>query len=75
MAFILKLGRLIPIAVRISLAGGAAYTTTTYGVWSDSSESKDKLQNVRESWLNLYEIEYPSTQQARPGATSVSVSK
>ena len=75
MAFILKLARLIPAAVRISLAGGAAYGTATFGVWSDSSESKDKLKQVRESWSNLYELEYPqqSAQQAWPSATSVSV--
>ena len=43
--------------VRLSLAGGTAYGTAKVGVWSDSTDSQDKLKEARKS---LYEIEYPA---------------
>ena len=51
--------RLIPTAVRLTLAGGAAYGTVKVGAWSDSSESREKLDKVQESLHNIRELEYP----------------
>ena len=75
MAFLIKFARLVPLAVRLSLAGGAAYGTAKVGVWSDSSGSPDKLRKVRESWLIEREIEYPTVPQHRePWRDAASVS-
>ena len=68
MAFVFRYARLIPLAVRISLAGGTVYGTAKVGVWSDSSESQEKIEKIRESWQNVREIEYPP-----PSSSSVSV--
>ena len=72
MAFIIRIVRLIPLAVRLSLAGGAAYSTAKLDVWSDSSDSQDKLRNVRESWLFRSEIDYPTESEPWRNAASVS---
>lgn len=58
MAFIFRTLTLVPTALRVGLAGGAAYGTTKMGVWSDSSDSQetlDKLKAVKR------EIQYPSS--------------
>lgn len=56
--------------MRLSLAGGTAYGTTKIGVWSDSSNSQDKLREMRKS---LYEIEYPAVSKySRPASSPVS---
>ena len=75
MAFIIRLARLVPLAVRLSLAGGAAYGSAKVGVWSDSSGSQDKLRKVRESWPIEREIEYPTVSpQPEPWRSAASVS-
>lgn len=60
MAFVLRYARIVPLTIRISLAGGAAYGTVKVGAWSESTEqSREKLHHLRESWQNAREIEYP----------------
>ena len=51
--------RLIPTAVRVALAGGVTYGTVKVGAWSDSSDSREKLDKVQESIQSVREIEYP----------------
>ena len=46
-----------PLAVRIFVAGGAGYGTVKYGIWSDSSKSREKLDQIKHSVQR--EIEYP----------------
>lgn len=48
---------MIPLAVRLSLTGGAAYGTAKVGLWSDSAQSQDALRKLKGSWR---EIEYPA---------------
>lgn len=57
MAFIFRIGRMAPLAVRLSLTGGAAYGTVNAGLWSDSVQSQDALKKLKGSWR---EIEYPT---------------
>lgn len=68
MAFIF---RSIPLAIRLSLAGGTTYGTAKIGVWSSSSERQDRWKEVRKS---LYEIEYPvvakHSHRSNPGPVS-----
>ncbi len=59
MAVLLKYGTLIPLAVRLALATGTAYGTVKYNVWSDSSQSREKLEKLKASVQT--EIEYPRT--------------
>ena len=59
MAVLLKYGTLIPLTVRLAVAGGAAYGTVKYNVWSDSSQSKEKLEKLKAS--AQAEIQYPRT--------------
>ena len=51
--------RLIPTAIRLTLAGGVTYGTVKVGAWSDSSDSREKLDKVQESFQSVREIEYP----------------
>ena len=55
MAFIFRMVGLIPTAVRVGVSGGAAYGSAKMGVWSDSTETKEKLDIVQR------EIHYPSS--------------
>ena len=64
MASLFRYIRLVPAAVRLTLAGGAAYGTVKVGAWSDSSESREKLDKVQESLHNIREIEYPPVNTA-----------
>ena len=57
MAFIFRIGRMVPLAVRLTLTGGAAYGTVNAGLWSDSAQSQDALTKLKVSWR---EIEYPA---------------
>ena len=57
MAVLLKMGSLVPTAVRVALSGGAAYGTVKYGVWTDSSQSREKLERLKNSVER--EIQYP----------------
>ena len=57
MAALFRYGRLVPAAVRIILAGGVSYGTVKAGVWSDSTQSREKLDKLS----NVYEIEYPKS--------------
>ena len=60
MAYALKYIRLIPMAIRVSLAGGAAYGTVKVGVWSqDTQASREKLDLLQR------EIEYPQGGKVR----------
>ncbi len=59
MAVLLKYGSLVPLAVRLGLATGTAYGTVKYNVWTDSSQSKEKLEKLKNSVKR--EIEYPKT--------------
>ncbi len=63
MAFIFKTIRLVPTAIRITMAGGVTYGTVKAGAWSDSSDSREKLDKVQESIGNMREIEYPPMEQ------------
>lgn len=60
MAFVLRVGSLLPIAVRVLVTGGAAYGSVRVGVWEDSSKSRETLENWRRSLRDMREIEYPS---------------
>lgn len=40
---------IFPAALRIGLAGGAAYGTVRAGVWSDSSKSGEKLERIEQA--------------------------
>ena len=54
-AYALKFVKLIPMAVRVSAAGGAAYGSVKVGAWSPSTQnSKDRLDQLQR------EIEYPA---------------
>ena len=54
MAYAVKYLKLVPLAIRVSLAGGAAYGSVKVGAWSVSTQtSKDKLDQLQR------EIEYP----------------
>lgn len=55
MAVVFQYARLIPLALRVSLAGGAAYGTVKVGAWSDGKESRERLEQLQ----NRREIEYP----------------
>jgi len=57
MTFVFRILALVPGALRVGVAGGAAYGTTKLGVWSDSSESIEKFDRLRTS---RREILYPS---------------
>ncbi|XP_064388566.1 uncharacterized protein LOC135336624 [Halichondria panicea] len=59
MAFVFRTLRLVPTAIRVTVAGGVTYGTVKAGAWSDSSDSREKLDKVQESISNLREIEYP----------------
>ena len=59
MAFVFRTIRLVPTAIRVTVAGGVTYGTVKAGAWSDSSDSREKLDKVQESISNLREIEYP----------------
>ncbi len=72
MAFVFKTIRLVPAAIRITMAGGVTYGTVKAGAWSDSSESREKLDNIQESLSNMREIEYPAMQQSHTVRTYVS---
>ncbi len=65
MAFVLQLARLVPIAVRLAVAGGAAYGTVRAGAWEDSSGSRDSVEQWRHSF-NIREIEYPPPPSKEP---------
>ena len=55
-AYALRVLKLVPVAVRVGVAGGAAYGSVKVGMWSprtqDSRETLDQLQR---------EIHYPTT--------------
>lgn len=55
MAVVFQYARLIPLALRVSLAGSAAYGTVKIGAWSDGKESRERLEQLQ----NIREIEYP----------------
>ena len=55
MAVVFQFARLIPLALRVSLAGAAAYGTVKVGAWSDGKESRERLEQLQ----NIREIEYP----------------
>lgn len=57
MAFIFRIGRMVPLAVRLFLTGGVAYGTVSAGLWSDSAKSQEALRTLKGSWR---EIEYPA---------------
>lgn len=57
MAFVFRTLALIPTALRIGVAGGAAYGTAKVGVWSDSTESREKLEQINQAVQK--EIHYP----------------
>lgn len=57
MAFLLRLGALVPTAIRVAVPGGAVYGSAKYEVWADSKESREKLDRLRNSVER--EIEYP----------------
>lgn len=57
MAVLLKYGSLIPLALRVAVAGGATYGTVKQGVWRDSTESREKLTQMKQAVQK--EIEYP----------------
>ena len=59
MATLLKYGSLIPVAIRVALSGGAVYGSVKSGIWSDSSQSPEKLERLKQSVQK--EIEYPKT--------------
>ena len=59
MAFVFRTISLVPMAIRVTVAGGVTYGTVKAGAWSDSSDSREKLDKVQESISNLREIEYP----------------
>ena len=59
MASLLKLGALIPAALRVTLSGGAVYGSVKYGVWTDSKNSPEKLERLKKSVER--EMEYPKT--------------
>ena len=47
MAVLIKYFSIIPAALRIGLAGGAAYGTVKADVWSDSSKTIEKLEHMK----------------------------
>lgn len=47
----------IPAAVRVAISGGAIYGSAKYGVWTDSSESRERLDRLIQSTQR--ELEYP----------------
>lgn len=57
-SYALRMLRLVPMAVRVSAAGGAAYGSVKVGMWSprtqDSREKLDQLQR---------EIHYPTSSE------------
>lgn len=57
-SYTLKVVKLIPMAIRVSAAGGVAYGSVRGGAWStntqDSREALDQLQR---------EIQYPATRK------------
>ena len=55
MADVFQFARLIPLALRVSLAGGITYGTVKVGAWSDGKESRERLEQLQ----NIREIEYP----------------
>ena len=57
MSFVFRIVAMVPAALRAGTAGGAVYGTAKLGVWSDSSESKEKLDRLR-TWTDR-EIQYP----------------
>ena len=59
MAALLKYGKLIPLAIRVGVAGGVGYGTVQSGIWSDSSKSREKLDRLKESMQK--EIQYPAS--------------
>lgn len=59
MAVLLKYGSLIPIAIRVTLSGGAVYGSVKSGIWTDSSQSREKLDRLKQSMHK--ELEYPKT--------------
>ena len=61
MAFLVHIVRMVPAALRVTLAGGAAYGSLRAGVWKDSSESREQLDSVQDSLHRLREIEYTQT--------------
>jgi len=58
MAAVFHYARLIPLALRVTLAGGATYGTIKAGAWSDGKESKERLEQFQQS-LPMREVEYP----------------
>ena len=53
---LLRYVRLLPLALRVTLAGGATYGTVKLGTWSDSTtEGRETLQRIKQ---NVREIEY-----------------
>ena len=59
MAALLKYGSIIPLAIRVGLSGGAVYGTVKSGVWSDNSQSQERLERLKQSMHR--ELEYPKT--------------
>ena len=54
---LLSIVRVLPVAIRIAVAGGGVYGTVKVGVWNDSERSREKLSG---SWKDAIQI-HPST--------------
>lgn len=57
---LLRIVALTPAALRVTLSGGAVYGSVKYGVWTDSKESREKLERLKNSMER--EIQYPQPQ-------------
>lgn len=57
-SYALKVVRLIPLAIRVSAAGGVAYGSVKVGLWSPKTQdSKEKLTQLQR------EIHYPTSEK------------
>lgn len=67
LSYALRVIKLVPAAVRVSVAGGAAYGSIKVGMWSPRTEdSREKLDQLQR------EIHYPTSRKIH-GETTLSV--
>ena len=55
-----SIARVIPVAIRVVVAGGGVYGTVKVGVWNDSERSREKLNDFHHSWKDAVQI-HPSS--------------
>ncbi|KAL5469432.1 hypothetical protein EMCRGX_G030687 [Ephydatia muelleri] len=57
---LLSIIRVIPVAIRVAVAGGGVYGTVKVGVWNDSERSREKLSDFHHTWKDAIQI-HPSS--------------